>query len=797
MLPTCPSCGQSVLDDEAADCPFCGASMSGKPGKSKPAPAKAAPTKSAEPKKPKPKKPDEENPFETAPARTKTAVQAAPKPMKGRLLKVVCPMCDTPGFIPKKAAGRDIRCSNKKCMVPVFKAPKVRREPVAAAEPEKGGGSLPLIIGGLVALGVIGGVLFFLFGNKGGAAEEIKPAPKVATTEDKTNRAEEIYQKTLDKQPTVDTGPLPLDKLRDVVVEEIGEAAEKSNSDKPFCRRMTSEGLVAAGQFDKAEKEIDLIARPGDARFYQRTFPLVDLAWAHLDAGDADKATEVTTQAENAAAQLPRSGRAEFEARAELAALLAAVGRVDDAAKMLNASRSLDDEIDRRSAVAAARTVVQLAAAETGSSIVPVGIAEPVSPVWAAAVNLLCLRGKGDVAADLAAQANGDEAVLADALASVGATSAAKKQSSAVSKLKQVAGSASPVVQARVHAAIAYGAALSGDKTVAANAMQQAEAVLATLPQPNPIEINKDDARAMYRFQPPKPGPSVLAAKATAEVARAQAQLDKTDVAKATLQTAIAHAHSFCPSARFMADRMDEGMTARRLADVLGLGENQARTAVNRFNGKVKSLAKTATERTALQTDILETLAGSKLGGTVWEMVNPKGDGMMSKNEKFIQTGLPWRVVTAFWAIGKDAEAATMVGSLDRATKASLVEGAEVLDAEIDGHMNPGQAERTAGVLAPRDLNRPGRLKQVYRLAMWHADADLGRAMDFAKGIGNVQWRREILNLVATTAAAKGQGRELVEFAEQPGFEPPDRTAIYRGFIAGVKLDPKFDAPAQ
>ena len=138
-----------------------------------------------------------------------------------------------------------------------------------------------------------------------------------------------------------------------------------------------------------------------------------------------------------------------------------------------------------------------------------------------------------------------------------------------------------------------------------------------------------------------------------------------------------------------------------------------------------------------------------------------------------------------------------MVGSLDRATKASLVEGAEVLDAEIDGHMNPGQAERTAGVLAPRDLNRPGRLKQVYRLAMWHADADLGRAMDFAKGIGNVQWRREILNLVATTAAAKGQGRELVEFAEQPGFEPPDRTAIYRGFIAGVKLDPKFDAPAQ
>ncbi len=28
-LPTCPACGQSVLDDDAVDCPFCGASLKG------------------------------------------------------------------------------------------------------------------------------------------------------------------------------------------------------------------------------------------------------------------------------------------------------------------------------------------------------------------------------------------------------------------------------------------------------------------------------------------------------------------------------------------------------------------------------------------------------------------------------------------------------------------------------------------------------------------------------------------------------------------------------------------------
>jgi len=45
-LPTCPACKQSVLDDDAVDCPFCGAPMKGGP-----APARSsAPPKSASPR---------------------------------------------------------------------------------------------------------------------------------------------------------------------------------------------------------------------------------------------------------------------------------------------------------------------------------------------------------------------------------------------------------------------------------------------------------------------------------------------------------------------------------------------------------------------------------------------------------------------------------------------------------------------------------------------------------------------------------------------------------------------------
>ena len=40
-FPVCPSCRQSVIDDDAVDCPFCGASMKAKPG-AKPTPKPAA-----------------------------------------------------------------------------------------------------------------------------------------------------------------------------------------------------------------------------------------------------------------------------------------------------------------------------------------------------------------------------------------------------------------------------------------------------------------------------------------------------------------------------------------------------------------------------------------------------------------------------------------------------------------------------------------------------------------------------------------------------------------------------------
>ncbi|MDB5389508.1 MAG: hypothetical protein JWM11_5154, partial [Planctomycetaceae bacterium] len=74
MLPTCPACKQSVLDDDAVECPFCGANMkTGKGAKAKPA-AGSAPAKTV---------PRAEPAAASKPAAS-TSKPSSPKPSKAR-----------------------------------------------------------------------------------------------------------------------------------------------------------------------------------------------------------------------------------------------------------------------------------------------------------------------------------------------------------------------------------------------------------------------------------------------------------------------------------------------------------------------------------------------------------------------------------------------------------------------------------------------------------------------------------------------------------------------------------------
>ena len=181
----CPACKASVLEDDAVDCPFCGASMTtGKPsGTAQPTSSKAAPAKpvGATPAvkppagkvptgKPSPGKPvakgkaDSGDPFDVDTSAARRATPVKPRPAKGYMIRIACPMCERAGFISEAEIGKDVKCCNPDCLVPVFVANPPREkepEPVPVAS---GGGKLWLY-GGLAVI-VVGGLVVTMLLNR-------------------------------------------------------------------------------------------------------------------------------------------------------------------------------------------------------------------------------------------------------------------------------------------------------------------------------------------------------------------------------------------------------------------------------------------------------------------------------------------------------------------------------------------------------------------------------------------------------------------------------------------------------
>ena len=139
---------------------------SGKPSSDKPS------SKQPTAKRAKREDPSDDDPFDVDQTAVLKAIRATPRPAKGRLHKVTCPMCDTVGFVPKKAIGKDIRCANKDCMVPIFKVPTKKPKgdprPVTRQVVEETSSRSPLILYGGIAALVIAtglGVLFVIRGK--------------------------------------------------------------------------------------------------------------------------------------------------------------------------------------------------------------------------------------------------------------------------------------------------------------------------------------------------------------------------------------------------------------------------------------------------------------------------------------------------------------------------------------------------------------------------------------------------------------------------------------------------------
>ena len=377
-LPTCPSCGQSVLDDDATDCPFCGAAMKGGSGTAtKKPPAKTAPAKSsaaatspaasgaskssssATSKSSAGSKSSGDDPFDFAANDTSKAQPLIPTMTPSRSFEVHCPMCETVGYLNPKFAGQLVKCCNPSCSLPVFVSPKPVEKPVEAAPPPpKPAMNWPMVIfATVIALVVVAaGAFLYIADPFGGPSDtkvagpsaeqlaQIEAAKKARSEQQAAAKAKADTKAAAKSDPGSDpTTPDPTvaqnaaRKQIDELVSQlptlmIDLARNTAASRKPYVRRLISQSLAIVGNLTTAQEQLEQIQKAANnPNSYETVIPLVVIGWEQRRTGDRAASDQTFDLAASRLSGLPSQGQFPIATTLALATAQAAQGKYDAA----------------------------------------------------------------------------------------------------------------------------------------------------------------------------------------------------------------------------------------------------------------------------------------------------------------------------------------------------------------------------------------------------------------------------------------------------------------------------------
>lgn len=663
-LPTCPSCGQSVLEDNPVDCPFCGAAMDGSRGaKNTPRP-KAGPvvnrpgarktpekppaltatagvaTPSPEPTKPATRpaggprgsKPvvDEDDPFGVGmTAAAAQAIQATAKPEKGRLLKVVCPMCEQVGFVPKNAVGKSVKCANEKCMVPIFTAhdpseqgtdrKPVRMSDEAEAARRAAEAAQPKKRNPMVVYGIVGGILLLLtlalipLLNKPPDNTLLnKPVviPEFGPSDEEIAEAE--AHKAAEAKAAFDALN-PMVEVEAHASRMIGMARLQNLRDKAWARKMTGDIYLRLNQTAKGAQEFNQNVVIEGGRGYYRIEPYLTQHWRAIAAGDAETAAKALTDALDETKTLPRTGKLGLDAAMGLASAMVNAGRLQEAVTVI-AARQLDTTIaDNRDAIASTAWSFASSHSRDASTDGPMMLDALlwINPLHTGVAIDLGLHDRWE-AAIAWSKTSRDPRTLTDALVAVTEIAAARKAAlETFAQIESAVDGSDAVSILRVKAAVAAATKDAARFDTCVTLMGQMPVAPAAV-LPTSTALVQDDVPDRNSF--------VYTALSVSEVLRAAVACGRKDQSEAVITRLSAELSGIAPSTTQVRGPINqiaanEGGFKRQLAAELRVPEDtQFASMYRNYRKHIEQYAKVAEDRRLLQIILLARVI--RAGGT-------------------------------------------------------------------------------------------------------------------------------------------------------------------------------------
>ena len=295
---------------------------------------------------------DDDDPFGIDTSSVADVPSAAPKPTKGRSIKIECPMCGTPGFISSKMQGRDVKCVNPSCMVPVFKAPLPPKKddgPIKKEGPLSG--KVMGIIGGGVGVLILLLVWGFWFARHQGAVVTAPPPLPTVSNDRPSGDPAPDPSNGVTSPPTAQT--ISLTEIKKRALEQIITAAQiRDENRKAYGRRLAAEAHALAGDVPGAREQIKQLQKPsvGGRVPYFQIEPLLLIAWHQLANGKQAEAQKAFGEAIASYQGLSQVGREVMTAGVTLAAAQASFDQIPQAKETL---RQLEAERERARLAAA------------------------------------------------------------------------------------------------------------------------------------------------------------------------------------------------------------------------------------------------------------------------------------------------------------------------------------------------------------------------------------------------------------------------------------------------------------
>ena len=744
---------------------------------------------------------DNSDPFEVDPLANKQATAVAIKPGKGRTIEVKCPMCETVGYIGPSQAGKDVKCCNPSCKLPIFKAPKL--PPVVKAEPEKPKGMSTGLISAiaLVGIGVVGGALWWFL-----LREAPKPKPTVSNTPTTP------VENTPENGPIANVVVLPakhvvstIEEIEKLSLQEILQVTQKPEfRSKPFGRQLAAQALLTKGDLKGSQEQISKV---GDGGQQYAIEPLAVLAQMKLTAGDKAGAEAALQEAVSHAAKHPDILRSHLDAVAILAATLVRFDRTPDAVALLD--RFDKHDVDTRAAL----SEIWRASIEQGTF----AFAKEQSlshlelcgkPLWIAATIDLCHQQQWDQALSWS-RASPDvvtrDASLAACAGMMTSRLVAKSDAVAANKLKAAIAEADLTAKVRMQVASAEVRLMLKEKSVTAAQVTEIEQLLATTKIPPPAAA--PGMKAIYESKGtphgglPDPGPATSLALAFADIANLKMKLGDTAGGWANQMQAMDVLRSVSPSpalVRSLVERSTKGSeVAQQLGQELGLGDdsNKKRRALSQYRAQCEDLLKVTNARFAIQQALLRRSMRFGLFADVWKFIQDFDQVEESRREPYRSDEA---LVVEFYytalAMGKEEILQQRWSEFTPKEQQSIKNAERTYGAlaKSTQSANAGDFRKAAEDLKPLYVNtlmdRNLIDRHVLTLASALAETSVTDSYTFVQRLFEPTIREDAMHLLAGWTILNNKGPELWKLIDRDRSLPStDRATTYLGFLEGIR----------